>query len=77
MLHSTSLMHLGCLGCADVARTKPDSEPVVTGRRIDWLAVFEKAVFNLANVVLFQLESRLRELGKHFANVACRKMIAV
>lgn len=56
-----------CHGAAAlVTARRPDGKPVVQGRRINSFTDAEEAAVGLAQVVPFQLESRLRELGADF-----------
>ena len=56
-----------CHGAAGLVTAKrADGKPVVAGRRINSFTDAEEDAVGLTNVVPFQLESRLRELGASF-----------
>jgi putative intracellular protease/amidase len=67
-----------CHGAAGLVTAKrPDGEPVVKGRRVNSFTDAEEAAVGLADVVPFQLESRLRELGALFEGAANWQPFAV
>lgn len=67
-----------CHGAAGlVSARRPDGEPAVKGLRINSFTDAEEAAVGLAEVVPFQLESRLRELGALFVGAANWQPFAV
>ena len=67
-----------CHGAAGLVTARgADGQPVVRGKRVSSFTDEEELATGLANVVPFQLESRLRELGARFEGVANWQPFAV